>query len=99
MQRVRTIHLIIAALILSAPGIVSTELRMGGYLSFDSSRIVAYVVFLFNAAAAIVGLWTRYRVAWFVYLMVSIAGMLLISTSTPISALWILTTVAAYSLR
>jgi hypothetical protein len=85
---VRSSHLIIAALVISAAAIGVHE---WDELSFDVTRFAAYAAFFLNAAVGIAGLWTAHRFAWVGYLLVSIAGMVLIGSPTPVSALWLLT--------
>jgi len=50
----------------------------------------AFLIFGLNLAVAIGGLWTRFRLAWLLYLLLSVACMLLWGASTPLSAVWIL---------
>ena len=91
MQSLRTTHLIIVVLLLSALAIISNEFTGAGLLSFDTHKILVYLVFMINTAIAILGLWTPRRAAWLGYLVAGFASMILIGASTPISALWIFT--------
>ena len=62
-----------------------------GVLPAESRALAAYAIFFLNLGVAIAGLWTAQRAAWIVYLVASVAGMILISAATPITALWLLT--------
>jgi hypothetical protein len=59
------------------------------------AQIVTWVAFALNAGIAIYGLFTPYRSAWAVYLVVSLAGMLLIGAATPVVALWVFGRIAS----
>jgi len=48
------------------------------------------VIFALNLGIGIAGWWTGHRVAWVLYAIISIAGMVLIGAATPISGFWIL---------
>jgi hypothetical protein len=50
--------------------------------------VLAYLFILLNIATAVAGWWTAHRAAWMVYLILSIAGTVLIGAATPINALW-----------
>ena len=84
----RSSHLIIAALVISAAAI---GLHEWDELSFDVTGLLAHAAFFLNATVGIAGLWTAHRFAWVSYLLVGIAGMVLIGSPTPVSALWLLT--------
>jgi hypothetical protein len=77
-------------LMLSALAIALKELRSVHYLSFEIHTALVYFVFLLNAAIAAIGLWTPHRIAWATYLIASVACLILIGASTPISGIWIL---------
>ena len=62
----RSSHLIIATLVISAAAI---GLHEWDELSFDVTRFAAYAAFFLNAAVGIVGLWTAHRFAWVGYLV------------------------------
>ena len=59
------------------------------------AQIVAWVAFALNAGVAVYGLFTAYRSASALYLVVSLAAMLLIGAATPITALWLLGRIAS----
>jgi hypothetical protein len=80
--RLRSIYLILAVLAIS----VAAELRLAAVLPNTFDAALVWLLILLNVAAAIAGWWTAHRVAWMVYLLLSIAGLLLIGAATPISA-------------
>ena len=90
----RTSLLIILVVALNAVMAVVSNLRIAGYLTVETQFVVAYIAFGLNFAAAIAGLWTQFRLAWVSYLVLSVATVLLLS-SMPLSAAWILTKLAA----
>jgi hypothetical protein len=74
--------LVILVLVLSVIATGMTELRgiIGG------QTVVAYTIVALNLGVGIAGQWTRHRYAWMAYLALSMAGFLLISAATPITA-------------
>jgi hypothetical protein len=90
MPQRRSSHLFFGVLMLSALAIALNELSLADYLSLEIHGALVYFVFLLNAAIAAIGLWTPHRVAWATYLIASVACLLLIGASTPMSAVWIL---------
>src|ERR1035441_60252 len=95
-QTVRSIKpssLIIFVISLSVVMAVVTNLRIAGYLALETQLVVACVAFGLNFVAATAGLWTRFRPAWVAYLILSVVSVLLLS-SMPITAAWILTKLA-----
>jgi hypothetical protein len=82
MRRIKTYPLIILVIALSATIAVVRDLRIVGYLSLETQRVTAYLMFGLNLLVASLGLWTRFRLAW-------LSSMFLLS-STPITAAWIL---------
>ncbi len=93
MRPIRPSFLIIFVISLSAVMAVVTNLRIAGFLTMQTQFVVAYVAFGLNFVAAIAGLWTRFRLAWVADLVLSVASVLLLS-SMPITAAWILTKLA-----
>jgi hypothetical protein len=77
-----------AAIALGLMAVILTELRLNGAYRFETGQILAYTLFFANMAVALFGIWKRQRVAWVVYLILSLALMVLIGASTPISAIW-----------
>jgi hypothetical protein len=74
--------------------VVLRNLRIGGYVSLDTQLVTAYVVFGLNVMAAIAGFWTRFRVAWMSYLVLTVVCMVLLSSS-PLDSAWIMVKLAA----
>jgi hypothetical protein len=70
------------------------NLRIAGYVTLNTQFVAAYFVFGINFLLAIAGLWTRFRVAWLSYLVLSVASILFLS-STPLAAASILIRLAA----
>ncbi len=90
MRPPRTLHLILAVVAISLLGEVLVVLRLAGYLPFGTGIILAYLLALSNCGIAIAGWWTPNRVAWMIYLVLSLAGFVLIGAVTPITAVWLL---------
>jgi hypothetical protein len=90
MRTIKDLHLIIFAVLLSVVIVLVVDLRIAGYLTLKVQIIAAYVIFGLNVMVAIGGLWRRFRLAWFLYLALSISGMLFLSMSTPFTAIWLL---------
>jgi hypothetical protein len=90
----KTSSLIIFVIGVSAVMAVVRNLRVAGYLTLETQSVAAYLMFGLNLMAAIVGLWTRFRLAWLSYLVVSVVCLLLFS-SGPIATAWILIKLAA----
>jgi hypothetical protein len=86
----RELHLIIAIVLLSLVMLAQGELRSAGYLSFEASRVIAYIGVGLNAIMAVLGMRIAHRMAWIAYLIVSVAGVVLIGAVTPINALVLL---------
>jgi hypothetical protein len=90
----RTSSLIIFVIAICAAMEIIRNLRIAGYVTSDTQLVAAYSAFGLNFMAAIVGLWTRFRLAWLSYLVLSVASVLFLS-STPLAAAWILIKLAA----
>jgi hypothetical protein len=88
MRRLRSAHLIVAVLVIALLAHFALELRLRGLLAGEIAFVLAYLFILLNIATAIAGWWTAHRAAWMVYLILSIAGTVLIGAATPINALW-----------
>jgi hypothetical protein len=89
MTGVRTIYLIIAVLALSPFGIVASHFGLFSALSIDVRRAIGLTEFAANMAIGIYGAVNSHRIAWSAYLVLSVAGLVLLSASTPIIALWL----------
>jgi hypothetical protein len=87
--RVKSIHLIIAVLALSLFGIVASELGLFSGLSLETRRVIGLTEFGANMAIAIYGAVAFHRIAWSAYLVLSVAGFVLVGATTPIVALWL----------
>ena len=85
----KTSSLIIFVNAICAAMEIIRNLRIAGYVTLDTQLVAAYFAFGLNFMAAIVGLWTRFRLAWLSYLVLSVASILFLS-STPLAAAWIL---------
>jgi hypothetical protein len=86
--------LVLLVIALSAAMEIVRELKIAGYLNLETQVVAAYAAFALNFAVAIVGLWTRFRLAWLSYLAISAASILLFS-SLPIATAWILIKLAS----
>ncbi len=89
MRPVRTIYLVIAVLVLGLVGIVASDLQLFDGLSFDVRRILGWNAFGANLIVGIYGAIVSNRIAWIGYLVLSVAGLLLMGATTPIVALWL----------
>lgn len=85
-MRSTTFILIACVISLSATIDIVGDLRITGYLTLETQRDAAYLVFGLNVMIAIAGLFTRFRLAWLLYLGLSIICMVLLSASTPLNA-------------
>jgi hypothetical protein len=85
----KTSYLIIFVIAICAAMEITRNLRIAGYVTLHTQLVAAYFAFGLNFMAAIVGLWTRFRLAWLSYLVLSVASILFLS-STPLAAAWIL---------
>ena len=81
-RRVRSLYLFLAVLAVS----VAAQLRLAAVLPNTLDAALVWLLILLNLAIAIAGWWTAQRAAWMIYLLLSIAGLLLIGAATPISA-------------
>ncbi len=91
MRSLRSIHLILAVLAITVLGQILIALRLAGYAPpFRVDFFLAWLLILSNLAVAVAGWWTPHRVAWMIYLVLSIAGLVLIGAATPITAVWLL---------
>jgi hypothetical protein len=84
--RVRSLYLILAVLAVSVVAQLLVQLRLAAVLPNTLDLVLVWLLILLNIAAAIAGWWTAHRVAWMVYLLLSIAGLLLVGAATPITA-------------
>jgi hypothetical protein len=86
---VKSIHLINAILALSLFCILSSELGLSAGLSLEARRATGLIAIGTNMAIGILGAITSYRLAWSAYLVLSVAGLVLVGAATPIFALWL----------
>jgi hypothetical protein len=89
MPIVKCVHLILAVLALSLFCIISSELRIFRWLPLHVQWLIGMAEFGANLAFGIYGVATSHRIAWSTYLILSVAGLVLVSAATPISALWL----------
>ena len=87
--RVKSIHLIIAALALSLFGIIAGDLGLFSGLSLETRRVIGLSEFGANMVIAVYGAVAFHRIAWSAYLVLSVAGFVLVGATTPIVALWL----------
>src|SRR6266568_8763258 len=87
--RVKSIHLIIAVLALSLFGIIAGDLGLFSRLSLETQRVIGLTEFGANTAIAIYGAVAFRRIAWSAYLVLSSVGFVLVSATTPITAVWL----------
>jgi hypothetical protein len=86
----KTSSLIVFVIAIWAAMVFIRGLKIAGYVTLDTQIVAGYYAISLNVVAAVVGLWTRFRLAWLSYLFLSIASFLFLS-SIPLSAAWILT--------
>jgi hypothetical protein len=91
--RVKSIHLIIAVLALSLFGIIAGDLGLFSGLSLETRRVIGLTEFGANMAIAIYGAVAFHGIAWSAYLVLSVVGFVLVSASTPITAVWLVSKV------
>src|SRR5260221_14702679 len=90
MRSIKDCYLIIFAMLLSVVIVLVRDLRIAGYLTLENQRAAAYLIFVLNVMIAIGGLSKRFRLAWLLYLALSVSSMLFLSASTPFNAGWLL---------
>jgi hypothetical protein len=90
---VKSIHLIIAVLALSLFGIIAGEFGLFSGLSLETQRVIGLTEFGANMAIAIYGAMAFHRIAWSAYLVLSIVALVLVSATTPITAVWLISKV------
>ena len=86
--RVKSIHLIIAALAL-----IAGDLGLFTGLSLETRRVIGLTEFGANMVIAVYGAVAFHRIAWSAYLVLSIVGLVLVSAATPITAVWLVSKV------
>jgi hypothetical protein len=91
--RVKSIDLIIAVLALSLFGIIAGDLGLFNRLSLETQRVIGLTEFGANMVIAIYGAVAFRRIAWSAYLVLSIVGFVLVSATTPITAVWLVSKV------
>ena len=87
---VRSVHLILAVLLITVVAQILVQLRLATGLPATLDFVLVWFLILLNLAIAIAGWWTAHRVAWIIYLLLSIAGLVLIGAATPLSAVLLL---------
>jgi hypothetical protein len=85
----RSIHLIIVILALNLFNILSADWGLFGALPLDEKKAIGFILFAINLAVGIFGASTRHFAAWATYILLSGAGFLLVSASTPANAIWL----------
>jgi hypothetical protein len=85
---VKSIHLIIAVLALSLLSMVTSYLGLFAGLSFETMRLIGLTEVGANVAVAIYGAVVFHRIAWSIYLVLSVVGLVLLGAATPIVAVW-----------
>jgi hypothetical protein len=89
-RSVRSIHLILAVLLITVVAQILVQLRLAAVLPATLDFVLAWFLILLNFVIAIAGWWTAHRLAWMIYLLLSIAGVVLIGAATPLSAVVLL---------
>jgi hypothetical protein len=87
----KTTSLIVFVIAIWVAMVFIRSLKIAGYVTLDTQIVAGYCAISLNVMAAVVGLWTRFRLAWLSYLFLSIASFLFLS-STPLSAAWMILT-------
>ena len=87
---VRSLHLVLAVLAITVVAQILTHPRLAAALPDTLDFLLVWSLILLNLAAAMAGWWTAHRLAWMIYLFLSIGGLLLIGAATPISAVLLL---------
>ena len=87
---VQSVHLVLAVLAITVVAQILAQLPLAAVLPDTLDFVLVWSLILLNFAAAIAGWWTAHRLAWMIYLFLSIAGLLLIGAATPISAVLLL---------
>jgi hypothetical protein len=90
----KTFSLIAFVIAICAAMEIIRNFKIAGYVTLNTQIVAAYFVFGLNFMAAIAGLWTRFRLAWLSYLVLSAASILFLG-STPLAAAWILIKLAS----
>jgi len=85
----KAIYLVVAILALSLFVMVAGEFKVFSGLSIDARREIGLVTFVANLGIGLYGAIRFHRIAWSAYLVFSVVGLLLLSASTPIVALWL----------
>jgi hypothetical protein len=65
-------------------------LRLAGLPPFAVDLVLGHLLVLLNLGVAVAGWWTAHRIAWIIYLILSIAGLVLIGAATPLGAVILL---------
>jgi len=87
---VRSVHLILVILLITLVAQILVQLRLAAVLAHTFDFVLVWFLILLNFAIAIAGWWTAQRVAWTVYLLLSVAGLVLIGAATPLAAVLLL---------
>jgi hypothetical protein len=58
-------------------------------MALDARRTIGLIAFGANVAIGIYGAVNSHRIAWSAYLVLSVAGLVLVGATTPIVALWL----------
>jgi len=89
MQRPREMHLVLAILLLSAVIIAARELRPAGVVDLNAELVIAYLGLAINMIVGVFGIFGGHRLAWILYLIISVIGIVTIGAETPITALYL----------
>ncbi|ATN33872.1 hypothetical protein ACO34A_08620 [Rhizobium sp. ACO-34A] len=79
----KLVGLVIATAVLA---LATADLRRRGFMSPSLASAIAISLLLINLALCIAGLMTRQKLAWGLYLLVSLATSLVLGFATPVNA-------------
>jgi hypothetical protein len=89
-RSIRSVHLVLAVLLITVVAQILVQLRLMAMLPAGLDFLLVWFLILLNLAIAIAGWWTAHRIAWMLYLLLSIAGLVLIGAATPLAAVLLL---------
>lgn len=88
-------ELVIAAVAVNALSLAFMQLKWMGLVPMPMAMIPGFAFIAVNVAVGLLGLATSRRALWLIYLLTSLAGLLLFGMDTPASAAWAVLMLAA----